>query len=954
MQSPSTRLLALSAAAVLFAFPGSNLSSASDSSPVIRVSIDRTDGDWSDLAMGPPSGDDDADQSRNARAVVSFIPTYGVPDPEAGAVGLTLPRLNDGKAPENDDDHANSVWFDTAGSSRILMDLGSSMDIRRINVYSWHAGALAPQQYRLWASDREKPEANVESLSRDWQFVAAVDTRSLGDGGKHGSSINVNSGTMLRCRYLLFDLPANKPEWKRSGFLSEIDVYQVGRTLPAVQVQKRQPSMQTLKFGPISISKPLNRQTSFLAAGQKIYEFGAMDGTFPRVGRDGEQGGIWRHPIKLLDRFEYRVLEPSLPPIKLQGANRFTHDFASSEFQWVRNELKITRRDFAAENEPALFSSVTLRNNAMKTRTLELEFAGKVRLRPCWGCGLPDQGRPVLAYEGGLVTAFDSAMKGRWAVAFGGDRLPSQQVIDGDSASLAYRVTLPPGGATTLTFLIVGENEKGVEPARQTFYRLRQRAPELLADKIQTYRNRTLGGVKFECSDKAISDAFYCAKANIQMSVMDLRPYFIAPYLAAGFPIYPWLFGCDSCYSTPGAAAAGFRDAARGTLECLLHDAARAGRGAHEIVPNGRVLGTDHVQETPQLVGAVWEHFLWTGDREFLKTAFPVCRDILEQVLKTSDADHDGYLEGPGLMEQPGMGPERLDSVCYLYSAYGCLARMTETLGQPGAATYRDRAAELKLRFNRDWWNANETMWACSLRSDHTQTMDNFWVVIFPQQVGIADLEKARAAMNRIEREWVNAEWGCVAQWDRDIRGRGVGVVHNNECALTAFRFGRADLGAKLLQLSAMAPMQERLLGGFDETLPGGGDLIQLWSFAPYLEAVIGGLVGVHPNAAAHAVEIYPQMPASLSSYHATDIAVGAHRLNVGWQRKGAVDVVNISQSFGPSKLDVLLRVGGTSKEFLLNGKPIQTSPEFLNGVATATIRFSLAPGNQVTLRRIR
>lgn len=123
----------------------------------IVVSIDRTTGDWDDLAMGAPSAEDDADQSHNPRAVFSYVAAYGKPDANAGAQGLILPRLNDGKVPENGDDPANNTWFDTKGNSRILLNLGESMNIARVNVYSWHAGALAPQQYTLWASERETP-----------------------------------------------------------------------------------------------------------------------------------------------------------------------------------------------------------------------------------------------------------------------------------------------------------------------------------------------------------------------------------------------------------------------------------------------------------------------------------------------------------------------------------------------------------------------------------------------------------------------------------------------------------------------------------------------------------------------------------------------------------------------------------------------------------------------------
>lgn len=97
------------------------------------------------------------------------------------------------------------------------------------------------------------------------------------------------------------------------------------------------------------------------------------------------------------------------------------------------------------------------------------------------------------------------------------------------------------------------------------------------------------------------------------------------------------------------------------------------------------MLGWDHIQETPQLVAACWRHFQWTGDLGFLKAAYPVCREIIAHVLATADQDHDGYLEGPGLMEQAGMGPERIDSVCQLYAAFQSLAAMAVALGNPGA-----------------------------------------------------------------------------------------------------------------------------------------------------------------------------------------------------------------------------------------------------------------------------
>ncbi len=916
------------------------------------VSIDRTTGDWADLAMGAPSAGDDADQSQNPQAGFTYVAAYGKPHAEAGARGLFLPRLNDGKAPGSGDDPARNIWFDTKGNSRILLDLGESMDLARVNVYSWHAGALSPQQYTLWAADRgPAPDAEPADLSRDWNGIASVNTASLGEGGKHGSSINAKSGFIGHYRYLLFDLPANKPEWSRSGFISEIDVYRAGRTLSEVKIAKREAGSQTLEFGEIHRTQPLQDETPFLLTGPKLYEYGAMGGTFPAAGRlEGDQGGVWCHPIKLLNKFEFEILEEGQRPLRLQGSPQFVHGFAWCKFKFNRNGLKITRQDFVSEAEPALFSLLTVRNETGQPRKLDVQFSGSVNIRPSYESRLPD-GPDVVSYRDGLVSAFDSAMSNQWGVVFGSDQSPASHRVNGSNGILTYSASLPAQGETTLNFLILGEHEAGIDTARGRFRSVAGRATESLARKEALYHDRILGGVRFDCPDQAMNDAFYSAKANVLLSVMDLRPYYPAPFLAAGFPIYTWLFGCDSCYSTAGVVAGGFNEAARGTLECLLHYAGQKKQGAHEVASNGRLLGWDHIQETPQLVLACWKYFQWTGEMDFLRKAYPICAESVAHALATADRDRDGYLEGPGLMEQAGMGPERIDSVCYLYAACQSLAPMAEALKESGAGDYRRRAGELKQNFNRDWWNSEQKMWACSLRDGHQQTMDNFWAVCFPQEVGIADLDKASMALERIQNEWVNEKWGFVSQWKTNIAGEGVGVVHNNILALAAFTYGKADLGWKLMKLSAQAPLEERMLGAFDETMPGGGDLLQLWSFGPFLEALIGGLAGIHPQP--DNVDLFPQLPPGLDWFKLEDCRIAEHVLTLEQRQTGQTTTTTITHAKGGAALGGIFWLPAAScAGVTMNGKAVEPilMPMAPAGITRPGLKYAVPPGQKLII----
>ena len=59
----------------------------------------------------------------------------------------------------------------------------------------------------------------------------------------------------------------------------------------------------------------------YVAAGDRAYVIGSEDGRFPPMGWHirGEMGGVWAHPIKLLDGYWFSVDNTWLP-----AASRFT------------------------------------------------------------------------------------------------------------------------------------------------------------------------------------------------------------------------------------------------------------------------------------------------------------------------------------------------------------------------------------------------------------------------------------------------------------------------------------------------------------------------------------------------------------------------------------------------------------------------------------------------------
>ncbi|MCB9849694.1 MAG: alpha-mannosidase [Phycisphaerales bacterium] len=189
-----------------------------------RVTTDRAER-FDALSMGPPSDADDIDTSKAHDAVFRFYDQDGEYSPHSasGAVGDTLPRLNDGEVARNEDDTERCVWYDNEG--RFFIDLGKAVAIDRINTYSWHRDDRAPQVFSLWGSASEEmpSPALTNAEHAGWSLLGVVNTKDLGNGGVHGSSVTFNDpdGQSGRYRHLLWIAQ----DVGQGTFFTEIDVY---------------------------------------------------------------------------------------------------------------------------------------------------------------------------------------------------------------------------------------------------------------------------------------------------------------------------------------------------------------------------------------------------------------------------------------------------------------------------------------------------------------------------------------------------------------------------------------------------------------------------------------------------------------------------------------------------------------------------------------------------------
>ena len=148
-------------------------------------------------------------------------------------------------------------------------------------------------------------------------------------------------------------------------------------------------SAPTTRAGQIPWNRsPLERQTSenlsqkrYVAAGDRAYVVGVQDGSVapaPGIGWHitGQMGGVWAHPIKLLDHFQFYLNDDLLPP-----ATTFV-----SGTGYVRLELPLTQgieiseTQFAPDGLPVVLVGVKLRSLSPGTTSAKLAIVAQSEL----------------------------------------------------------------------------------------------------------------------------------------------------------------------------------------------------------------------------------------------------------------------------------------------------------------------------------------------------------------------------------------------------------------------------------------------------------------------------------------------------------------------------------------------------------------------------------------------
>jgi glycogen debranching enzyme len=314
-------------------------------------------------------------------------------------------------------------------------------------------------------------------------------------------------------------------------------------------------------------------------------------------------------------------------------------------------------------------------------------------------------------------------------------------------------------------------------------------------------------------------------------------------YLDAGVPWFSALFGRDSLITAyeclgvnPDLAWDVLRGLAawQGTKEDDWRDE-QPGKILHELrvgefagageIPHTPYYGS--VDATPLWLILLTYAYSWTGDLDAVRELWPNALAALEWIDRYGDLDGDGYVEylkrSPAGLDNQGWkdswnavvhpdgtlaeGPIALVEVQgYVYLAKSRMSRLARDLGHEELAARLEReAVDVKERFERDFWMAEEGYLALALDGSKRQVTT---ITSNPGHClwsGILDDAKAARVARRILGPGLSSGWGirtlASKQQPYDPIGYHTGTVWPHDNAIIAHGLRRYGFDAEALKL---------------------------------------------------------------------------------------------------------------------------------------------------------
>ncbi len=383
-----------------------------------------------------------------------------------------------------------------------------------------------------------------------------------------------------------------------------------------------------------------------------------------------------------------------------------------------------------------------------------------------------------------------------------------------------------------------------------------------------------------------------------------------------GRPGYAWFFGRDACWSAFALLAAGEHSIPRQVLRFLGDTQDVTGKVIHEVTTSGQC-HYDAADSTPLYLLLAARYLAWTGDRDFVASAWPRLERALRFCLST-DRDGDGLIEntrvGHGWIEGGPLGGAHV--TLYLAAVWKAalegLARVAEAVGEKrAAAECWACAARAGTAIEADFYGDAVGGYALDRRPDGSKTWTPTALQSVALLLGAANPLRAAAYLDALGSSDFSADWGVRMLPASDQRFRpdayhagAVWPLFTGWAALAEYRSGRAQSAFRHVMANALLPLA-RQRGAFDEVLHGqierGAGVCpdQAWSAAMMIAPVVEGLLGVQPDAPHGKLLLSPCLPDGWTWLDVTGLRCGESAYDLRLRRRPDALEVRVRRVLG-------------------------------------------------------
>lgn len=742
----------------------------------------------------------------------------------------------------------------------------------------------------------------------------------------------------------------------------------------------------------------------YVTAGNMLYSIGNQYGNFPEIGFHvpGEMGGIWQHPIKLLDGFKLFVNDS-----ELGNCSQFTAYPFANQFEYLSNQdISVVRTDFVPDSLSVLVVEYLIQNNTSDTKKVDLSLEVYSDLSPVWlgeRSGMIDSQDTLLGVQdNNTIIIKDSLNKWFAGISSETDSIiiagSENSILKGQGISVRLKIPeqdLEADEKKVVRFYISGSMKNTTE-VDQNLKIAKENIKSLFAEKKQRYAEIDRRA-QITIPDTLLMQAYQWGKYNTDWLVRDIPG--MGQGLNAGLPDYPWFFSNDQ--SSAFSALVGTIEPelfynSWNMLLCISNEYNNnSGRIVHEVSTNGQVYDKGRMEESQEFINAAWKVFQWTGDKDFLKTYYEHGKKVWI-FLQEHDTDNNLYVEGYGGVEIEGLDDEMLDVAYHTQTFLQSMSEMALIFDDLVLSKeYADKADILKKKINEDWWNASENRYYdfISSKSKALQLIDmalekrvsderNRWAkekltdlkakiksgeynekgysVYYNPSTGVltsdvADKEKAVKYLESVS--FFTNKYGLyisgIARPD-DITLEEGSVAHRLE---GEFNYHQAIMVGATSSL-AIAECKYRgadyamnyigkILNNFSFATPGTtyevspdyGMFVQAWNVAGINIPLIQYFFGVTPMAYTKEITIKPDMPSAWDYAKLERLLVGNNELSVDFKKSDNKRVYTVENSQKNWTINFRLPEGVNSA--MVNGKEanIRSGIISLSGIKN-TIEF--------------